>query len=82
MGDETIHDPPGRSDDPTIASPPGQPAPATDLPQSISGYRILRKIGEGGMGIVYEAERLFREALAMDERILGRDDPEIATSLK
>lgn len=32
-----------------------RPAPAA--PESIAGYRILRRLGEGGMGIVYEAEQ-------------------------
>jgi uncharacterized RDD family membrane protein YckC len=60
----------GRSPTP----PPGEPA---DFPREFGGYRLLGRLGTGGMGTVYEAEQLAtgrRVALKILEQQLDSPD--------
>jgi tetratricopeptide (TPR) repeat protein/tRNA A-37 threonylcarbamoyl transferase component Bud32 len=52
------------SDTPTVApgfmrtiSAPSAPLPSRPMPERIGDYRIVRLLGEGGMGVVYGAEQ-------------------------
>jgi serine/threonine protein kinase/tetratricopeptide (TPR) repeat protein len=67
---------------PTIDSPPigGAPArPPHKEPEQIGPYRILERIGEGGMGVIYKAEQRspVRRVVALKVIKLGMDTKEV-----
>ncbi|MCA9274288.1 MAG: serine/threonine protein kinase [Phycisphaerales bacterium] len=64
------------SEEPTTVRPG---ASASTLPSSIGGYRILSRLGEGGMGVVYAAEqaRPIRRRVAIKVLKPGFDSSEV-----
>jgi serine/threonine protein kinase/Tfp pilus assembly protein PilF len=60
-----------------ISPSAGIPHPHARTPQRIGEYSIIRKLGEGGMGVVYEAEQRHPRrsvALKVMRSTLGTDD--------
>jgi serine/threonine protein kinase len=58
---------------PPVLAEAGQDASElTDVPQTLGGYRILRLLGRGAMGAVYEAKQISLDRLVALKTIRGR----------
>jgi len=69
----------GPNDETLDAFLPASPGSAAADPDRIGHYRIVRRIGEGGMGIVYEAEQTVpvRRTVALKVIKVGMDTEEV-----
>lgn len=70
---------PSSPSDETVSSPLTSARAVIDNPESIGPFRILERIGEGGMGVIYKAEQRtpVRRIVALKVIKLGMDTREV-----